>query len=59
MTLAEAGVIFIWLLLIKRAVCGAGAIVLSFLIHSESIPGRGAEYLLLGNVMHTYGNAEN
>ena len=34
-------------------------VVLSFLIHTECVPSGRAEDLILGYVVHTYGNAEN
>ena len=44
-------------LLIQRTIGGAGAIVLAFLIHTECIPACGTVDIVLGNVVHTYGDA--
>ena len=47
------------LLLIERTKGCASSIVLSFLVHSESIPCRGTEYIIKGYVMHTYRYSEH
>ena len=45
-------------LFVKRSVILAGSVILRLLIHSESSPSRRSEYVLVGNVMHTYGDAK-
>ena len=37
----------------------AGTVVCTFLVHAESVPCGGTEDFLLGNIVHTNGNAEH
>ena len=46
-------------LFIQRSVCGAGSVVLTLFIHSESVPCARSENLFFGNIVHTYGDSEH
>ena len=45
--------------LVHRAVCGAGAVVLAFLIHAECVPCGRTEDVLIGDVVHADGDAQH
>jgi len=51
--------VFLILFFIHRAVCGASTVILSFLIHTESVPCGGTENLFLRHVVHANGNAKD
>ncbi len=46
-------------LFIERAVGGAGTVVLAFFVHAKGIPGSGTVDVLLGNIVHTNGDAQH
>ena len=51
--------IILFYIFIHRPVSGASAVVLTFFIHSESVPRGRTIYLILVNVVHTYGYTEH
>ena len=46
-------------ILVHRAVGGAGAVVLAFLIHAECVPCGRTEDVLIGDVVHADGDAQH
>ena len=60
LTVVNRGVIqFNELLLVERAVVGAGAIVGALLVHSEGVPCGGTEDAFVLHVVHAYGYAQH
>ena len=51
--------LFIDPLFVHRTEVLAGAIVGTLLVHTEGIPCRWAEHLVVGHVVHTYGDAQD
>ena len=50
---------FLSYIFIQRAVGGAGAVVLTFFVHAECVPRRGAINIFFVYVVHAHGDSQN